>query len=174
MIAAAEPVLSDAFDARMRAFFRDRDVDLDAQAIVFALFRAETDVFALMERVALRPHGLTHAGFVLLMSLWTGGPMETRRLADVLGVSRPAVVSAVNTLEAKGWVCRLRSDEDRRLVTLKLTPSGRRTVERAQRATHVYERRLADEFTKGEQQALAELLRKLDRAARMVGSESTK
>ena len=154
----------------MRSFFAGRDVDLDAQAVVFSLFGAQARVFALMEREALRPLGLTHAGFVTLMCLWTLGPLETRALAGALGISRPAVVSVVNTLEARGWVRRVRSDEDRRLVTLVLTATGKRTVERAQAATHAYERRLAEGFTSGEQRALAAMLRRLELAAKKLGA----
>jgi DNA-binding MarR family transcriptional regulator len=152
----------------MRAFFAGREVDLDARAVVFSLFGAQARVFSLMEREALRPIGLTHAGFVTLMCLWTLGPLETRVLAGTLAISRPAVVSAVNTLETRGWVRRVRSDEDRRLVTLVLTAAGRRTVERAQAATHAYERTLAASLTREEQRTLTSLLSRLETAAKTV------
>jgi DNA-binding MarR family transcriptional regulator len=154
------------FELELRTFFADREVDLDAQAIVFNLFRTQTDVFSAIEAAALRPLGLTHAGFVLLMSVWTMGPLEPRRLASVLGVSKPAVVSAVNTLEARGYVRRVKSVDDRRLVTVELTPAGRRLVEKAQRGTHRWERVLTSGFSRDEQLQFASFLRRLAEAAR--------
>jgi DNA-binding MarR family transcriptional regulator len=150
----------------MRRFFDGRDVDLDAQAIAFGLFRTQAMVFSAIERAALRPLGLTHASFVLLMSLWTMGPQETRRLALALGVSRPAVVSVVNTLEGRGMVRRVRSDVDRRLVTVELTRAGMQLVAQAQAAAHEYERALVSSMSKHEQRQLARLLDVLRESAR--------
>jgi DNA-binding MarR family transcriptional regulator len=161
----------DADDA-LRRFFAARGADVDAQAIVFSLFGAQARVFSMMEGAALRPLGLTHAGFVTLMLLWTQGPLETRELARVLGVSRPAVVSSVNTLERARLVRRRRSQADRRLVTVELTARGQDLVERAQRETHTYERLLAAQFTKDEQRALASLLRRLGETAGRTAQSS--
>ncbi len=155
-----------SFEQHMREFFGPRGVDLDAQAVAFNLFRTQADVFSTIENAVLRPLGLTHAGFVLLMSLWTMGPLETRVLARVQGVSRPAIVSAVDTLERAGHVRRIRSEVDRRLVIVELTPAGRRLVEKAQRRTHAFECQLASVLTRTEQQTLARLLRRLAAATR--------
>jgi DNA-binding MarR family transcriptional regulator len=160
------------FERRLRTFFERRGVDLDAQAVAFGLFRAQADVFSAIERAALRPLGLTHAGFVLLMSIWTIGPLETRRLALALGVSRPSVVSVVNTLERRGFVRRVRSTLDRRLVTVELTAEGERLVADAQHETHRYERRLVAGMGVQEQRTLARLLKKLEAAAREMLDES--
>ena len=160
----------DAFDEQRRLFFAGRAVDLDAQAVVFWLFGAQANVFSTIERLALRPIGLTHAGFTMLMALWMFGPAETRVLARLLGLSRPAIVSVVNTLEAKRMVKRRRSREDRRLVSVELTSSGSRVVERAQAATHAYERRLTASMSRTEQRELTRLLRVLYEAARSIDS----
>jgi DNA-binding MarR family transcriptional regulator len=162
---AQAPPTHEDFEDRRRTFFAGRAVDLDAQAVVFSLFRAHGHVFSAMERAALRPLGLTHAGFSMLMALWMVGPMETRQLASFLATSKPSVVSAVNTLERRKLVRRTRSCEDRRLVTVSLTAAGARLAERGQTATHVHERRLAESFTKGEQRTLIEMLDRLAAAA---------
>ena len=69
---------------------------------MFNLDHAAIDVIATMDSLSLRPHDLTHAGFVLLMTLWITGPRETRELAAVLRVTKGAIVGAVNTLERRG------------------------------------------------------------------------
>jgi DNA-binding MarR family transcriptional regulator len=162
----AEPPSVDAFEEQRRRFFAGRAVDLDAQAVVFGLFAAQAAVFSASERLVLRPMGLTHAGFTLMMALWMFGPAETRVVAKMLGVSRPAVVSTVNTLESRRLVKRRRSRDDRRLVTIALTPAGQLAVEKAQGATHAYERRLTASMSKGDKRELVGLLRVLQDAAR--------
>jgi DNA-binding MarR family transcriptional regulator len=158
------------FEAHLRTFLAVRGTDPDAMSAMFLLFRANTDTIAAMEAASLRPLGLTHAGFVLLMSLWTMGPQETRQLARIQRVSRPSIVSSVDTMERAGLVRRVRSAVDRRLVSVELTQEGAQMVERAQRAWHLCEQQIARVLTPAEQLALANILRKLDAAA-LAGCE---
>lgn len=157
------------YEARLRAFFQPRGIDVDAQAIGFLMYRTETDFIAAIESQALRPLGLTHASFVLLMTLWIYGPTETRVLARVQRVSRPTIVSNVNTLERAALVRRVRSNVDRRLVTVELTATGRRAIERAQRRVNEVEGQLAAVLTRDEQKTLARLLRKFNANVRDTG-----
>ena len=90
------------YEQHIQTFLARTGTDLDAQAAVFNLDHAAMDVIATMEGLALRRHGLTHAGFVVLMTIWISGPRETRELAAVLRVTRGAIVGSVNTLEKKG------------------------------------------------------------------------
>jgi DNA-binding MarR family transcriptional regulator len=154
------------FEDDLRRFLRERGSDTDAVAVVFSLDRNALDVISAMEAAALRPLGLTHAGFVLLMTLWVTGPREMRDLAKVLRVSRPSIVSAVDTLERNGHVRRTSDDADRRLVRAELTEDGRALVERAQRAWHRGERKVASALTKAEQREFARLARRLGDAVR--------
>jgi DNA-binding MarR family transcriptional regulator len=159
------------FESEMRAFLLERGVDLDAQAVVFLLYRAWAAVLADLEARALRGCGVTHAGFAILMTLWFSGPRETRALARGHHTSKAAVVNVVNTLERDGLVTRTRSVIDKRLVTVALTDAGRATVERAQAAVHARERRLAAALTRDEQRQLARLLRRVGEAARAAARE---
>jgi DNA-binding MarR family transcriptional regulator len=154
------------YEDMLRDFSEGLGANLDAMSVMYLLFRTDTITLSVMESVALRPHGLTHAGFVLLMTLWMMGPQETRALAWMQRVSRPSIVSAVDTWERAGFVRRVRSEADRRLVTVELTHEGRRTVERARQDWHECERRIAGALTTREQRSLARMLRKLDDAAR--------
>lgn len=152
------------FERQLRAFSRARGTDLDAQAVVYNLYRVATDVIAAMEAAALQPHGLTHAGFVLLMTLWISGAREIRELAVLQRVSRPAIVSAVSTLERAGLVRRLRSETDRRLVRVELTAAGRALIQRAHAGQHRFERAVSRVLTRAEQRTLAALLRRVGAA----------
>ena len=155
------------YEQLIQTFLARAGTDLDAQAAVFNLDHAAMDVIATMESLALRPHELTHAGFVVLMTIWISGPRETRELAAVLRVTRGAIVGSVNTLEKKGLVRRRRSKIDRRLVTVELTdaqdlvPYAAVKVLREGHPTKL-------SLTLEEQRTLASLCRKMGAGARAM------
>jgi DNA-binding MarR family transcriptional regulator len=142
-------------EKHLQAFLGALGTDVDSQAAVFNLDHAWMDVQATMEGLALRPHDLTHAGFVLLMTLWITGPRETRELAAVLRVTKGAIVGSVNTLERRGLVERERSMIDKRLVT----------VQKEWRALEV---EVTSALTVAEKRTLAGLCRKVGESARAV------
>jgi len=156
------------YEQHIQTFLARTGTDLDAQAAVFNLDHAAMDVIATMESLALRPHELTHAGFVVLMTLWISGPRETRELAAVLRVTRGAIVGSVNTLEKKCLVRRLRSDIDRRLVTVEVTDTGLDLVTRVQKDWHALEVEVTRGLTAEEQRTLASLCRKMGAGARAM------
>jgi len=156
------------YEQHIQTFLARTGTDLDAQAAVFNLDHAAMDVIATMEGLALRRHGLTHAGFVVLMTIWISGPRETRELAAVLRVTRGAIVGSVNTLEKKGLVRRRRSKIDRRLVTVELTDSGLDLVTRVQKDWHALEVEVTRGLTAEEQRTLASLCRKMAAGARAM------
>lgn len=160
-----------AFEQSLRDHLRSHGDDLDAQGVNFNLFRTSADVLSMMESIALRPLGLTHAGFVILMAIWVSGPLEMRDIARLQRVSKPAAVSAVDTLVRSNLVRRVRSTTDLRLVSVELTAAGRRGVAVAHAAWHREERRTAAVLSRAEQRTLASLLRKLRMVTRRNDSE---
>jgi len=123
-------------------------------------------VIAALEAKALRPLGLSHTGFALLVTIWVGGPQEVRSLARKHRLSKPSITSAIGTLERVRLVARERSTEDRRLVSVALTAQGRRLVRRAEAALHRCERALTAGLTKAERRQMAGWLRRVGDAAR--------
>src|SRR5437867_4095580 len=99
------------YEQELRAFLAPLGVDLDAQAVVFQLYRTSTDVIATLEAKALRPLGLSHTGFALLVTIWVGGPQEVRGLARKHRLSKPSITSAIGTLERAGLVTLERAAE---------------------------------------------------------------
>ena len=68
---------------------------------------------------------LTNRKMALLMVVsLTPGPHTVRGLARVLGVSKPVVTRALNTLGALGYLRRERDQDDRRNVFVVRTRSG--------------------------------------------------
>src|SRR5439155_24734572 len=95
----------------------------------------------------------------------------TRELAAVLRVTKGAIVGSVNTLEKRGLVRRLRSDIDRRLVSVELTDTGLDLVMRVQKDWHALEVEVTRGLTVEEQRTLASLCRKIAAGARAIRTE---
>jgi DNA-binding MarR family transcriptional regulator len=70
-------------------------------------------------------HDLTHAQWVPLFKLAHGECGTVAELARKLQSDPGAMTRALDRLEAKGLVARVRSSEDRRVVNLELTDAGR-------------------------------------------------
>jgi DNA-binding MarR family transcriptional regulator len=98
-------------------------------------FRREQSVGYLMKRVLtsiiqqaelrLKPHDLTHAQWPPLFALKDeGNPMSVVRLARELQMNTGATTRLVDRLEKKRLVRRTRSQGDRRVVMVELTPEG--------------------------------------------------
>ena len=77
---------------------------------------------------------LTNRQMALLMLVYlTPGPHTVRGLARVLGVSKPVVTRALNTLGALGYLRRVRDESDRRNVFVAKTSTGQDFLESFER-----------------------------------------
>jgi MarR family 2-MHQ and catechol resistance regulon transcriptional repressor len=76
----------------------------------------------------LATHGLSSGQFGILETLLHLGPLCQKQLAKKLLVSGGNVTTVVDNLEKRALVVRQRSTADRRLVTVALTPAGRKLI----------------------------------------------
>jgi DNA-binding MarR family transcriptional regulator len=74
---------------------------------------------------ALRPLGLTHGQFSLLMSLNRPQPPAIGPVADLLAMDRITLTAKLKPLERRGLLAVTADDADRRSRRLHLTPTGR-------------------------------------------------
>jgi|FLYN01.1.fsa_nt_gi DNA-binding MarR family transcriptional regulator len=105
------------------------DVSLLAQQILEVLPLAmRTLAFDLRrsEHVLATPH------FRLLWVL-NHRPFTLSELAEHLFVSLPTMSNSISTLEARGWVTRVRSETDRRRIFIQLSSAGRQVLDEVQR-----------------------------------------
>ena len=126
-----------------------------------ALLRAEA---AVRRRIAaeLSREGVTAAGFSVLVVLTTaGGTLELKTLRRRLGWSKANATEVTATLAARHLVLRRRAPEDRRIVVVDLSASGRELVERLFPAHAARVTRAFGALDEGEKRSLAELCRKL-------------
>ena len=98
----------------------------DGMAMVTTVMRVQQ---ILMQRVdaVLRPSGLTFARYEILMllSFSRSGAMPMKRVGARLQVHPTSVTSAVDRLQAQGYVERKPHATDRRTVLAAITPAGR-------------------------------------------------
>jgi DNA-binding MarR family transcriptional regulator len=173
MVSPSTPLSSE--ERQLREFIAQRGADLDAQAVVYNLSHTSRDVIGAIDAAVLTPAGLTHAGYVLLITLWITGPRETRELAVAQRVTKGAIVSAVHTLSAAGLVRRVRSTEDRRLVSVVLTEKGQTVIERVHDRWHQWEQLISSELSRDDQRQFVACLRRLSaRSRELAASKSNK
>jgi len=75
-----------------------------------------------------RRQSLTPLQFMVLKSLDAQGPRQPSQIADQFGISRSAVSSEINTLEAGGWILRTHPTGNRRTRLTSLSPRARRVL----------------------------------------------
>lgn len=103
-------------------------MDFRAAHAVSSLYRAANAARSHLTNSVLRKHDLTWTGFLVLWLVWIWDSMETRRVAESVGISKATLTGVTNTLVARGLVERVPSDVDRRLVELRLTDAGQQLM----------------------------------------------
>ena len=77
---------------------------------------------------------LTNRQMALMLLVYlTPGPHTVRGLAHILGVSKPVITRALNTLGTLGYLRRVRDEADRRNVFVAKTSIGQEFLERFER-----------------------------------------
>jgi len=80
---------------------------------------------------ALRPSGLHITQFLLLATIREAEPIAHQPLADILGMDRTTLTRNLALLGRDGLAVIARGRDDKRENLIRLTPAGRRAVERA-------------------------------------------
>ena len=84
-------------------------------------FRAFSKVLA----ARISAHGVTIGQWYFLRVLWEEDGLTQRELSQRVGMMEPTTVTALNGMEKRGYVRRVRNTEDRRKVNVFLTRKGR-------------------------------------------------
>lgn len=89
---------------------------------------------ALISYVKSGQPDLTNRQMALMLIVYlTPGPHTVRGLASTLGVSKPVITRALNTLGSLGYLRRVRDEADRRNVFVARTGTGQEFLERFER-----------------------------------------
>jgi DNA-binding MarR family transcriptional regulator len=133
------------FECLLEAAKKFPDLDPSACDVFLNLLRTGDEVFRVTENNWVR-HGLSQGRFGVLMLLKrsshaptaaeTGehclpeGPLTPAELADAAGVTRATMTGLIDTLERDGLAKRVRDANDRRMMSVNLTPKGRKLLEK--------------------------------------------
>ena len=142
-----------------------RPIDPLAHRAIEALVRAQAN---LTRRLAadLERIGVSATGFTMLVLLTSaGGRLELRTIRRRLGASKATATEVLDTLENRGFVARSRLESDRRAVAVSLSEAGYNLVTHAFPAHAERVREAFGGLDETEKRQLADLCRKLDRAA---------
>ena len=134
-------------------------VDLRAMAAVSNLYRVAMRARNHFEQGILRDSNLTWTGFVTLWMLWVWGEMQTRWLAEEVGVNRSTLSGVLNTLERRGLIRRRGHETEGRLVLAELTAEGSALIEDLFPRFNAEERFIVSRLSPAEQDDLASKLR---------------
>lgn len=93
------------------------------------LIRAAGSASARLQRRVISPQRLTESQIGVLEALLHQGTLSHRDLGEVLAKTSGNVTMVVDNLERRCLVRRERNREDRRSVSVSLTPGGRRLIE---------------------------------------------
>jgi DNA-binding MarR family transcriptional regulator len=114
-------------------------------------------------RANARPpaNGLSLSQYHLLAPLAEGGPLTVRALAEGAAVAPPTATRMLDVLVRDGLATREPSAEDRRCVTVALTPAGRDALAVTGELLTEMRARIAGSLTEDERPQAAALLRRL-------------
>jgi DNA-binding MarR family transcriptional regulator len=165
------------------------DLDPWACAVYLHLLRAGDEVFKVAER-NLNRHAISPGRFGVLMLLGGGahardpdsdgaddpglapGPHTPAELADAAGVTRATMTGLVDTLERDGLVRRVPDKEDRRMMSVVLTPKARQFLSDMLPGHFRLMAALASTLSESERQTLVALLNKIiERAVANPGND---
>ena len=162
------------FECLLEAARHNPDLDPSAVEAFLHLLRAGDEAFAVTDRNFSR-FELSHGRFGVLMLLWrkdqygkgcaTGGP-EGRTPADLAadaGVSRATMTGLIDTLERDGLVTRQPAQEDRRMMLVQMTDTGRDLMTRLLPLHFKTVAELLSPLNDSERQTLVQLLSRLSR-----------
>jgi DNA-binding MarR family transcriptional regulator len=106
---------------------RNPEVVIDAESV--ARLRATIGRLARQMRVSATDAGLTPTQMSVLNSVARNGPLRLAELQSIEAVNPTMLSRIVGKLEDAGLISRVCDPVDRRVVTVAVTPAGRRTHE---------------------------------------------
>jgi DNA-binding MarR family transcriptional regulator len=163
------------------------DLDPSACEVFLHLLRAGDEVFNVTERHLVK-HRISHGRFGVLMLLWSpaqrrggaapatgdcdGGPRTPAELAEAAGVTRATMTGLIDTLERDGFVRREPDPDDRRMMSVRLTPKADAYLQKMLPGHFQTMARIMAPLSETERKTLVRLLTKVLQRASEISSPS--
>jgi DNA-binding MarR family transcriptional regulator len=119
-------------------------------------------------RVEDRASGLSGPRLSALSVIVFGGPLTMSALAQAEQVQPPTITKLVTEMEREGLVERVRSREDRRVLTVRATAEGRRLLEEGRRRRVIRLAAALEALPAAERKLLSRAAELIERLARPV------
>lgn len=143
------------------------DLDPSATEVFLHLLRAGDEAFRVVESHLAR-FDITQGRFGVLMALWgecqragSRTPLTPAELADRTGVTRATITGLIDTLERAGLVTRTPHPDDRRMMSVELTPRGEKLLVQILPAHFRQMAWLMEPLSESERKTLVRLLTKM-------------
>lgn len=101
---------------------------------------------------------LTAVQYAALAAIAANADLDATRLSEQIAFDRSTIGGVLERLEAKGWIARRPSSEDRRVKLLELTAGGRDVLKRVGPAVARVQKRLLESFDPGDRETFMRLL----------------
>lgn len=111
--------------AAAEAAARGEDVQFDSETSVGYLLRDTYRAFTKILQARISAHGVSIGQWYFLRVLWDEDGLTQRELSLRVGMMEPTTVTALNGMEKRGYVTRVRNTEDKRKVNIYLTERGK-------------------------------------------------
>jgi DNA-binding MarR family transcriptional regulator len=138
---------------------------------IIAQFRTFFRELRCMGSDRMRRGGMSMAHFHILSMLDRHGEMAMSRVADVLDVSLSNASGLIDRLEERGLVERIRVPDDRRIVLVRVTDVGRRTLAEAEVVKEEMVGRIIGALDTDQLRRVAQAINDITGAAQVVLSE---
>lgn len=117
-----------------------------AKAAIIADFRASMAELKCISSERLVRQGISMTQLHVMHLLDHHGEMPMSRLAEMLDVSMSNGTGLIDRVEERGFVERIRIPSDRRMVMVRLTPSGRQMLDEIETVREQVLRRVLDKL----------------------------
>lgn len=164
------------YDCLMEAAKLFPDLDPSACEVFLHLMQAGDDAFRVVDS-HLAEHNISQGRFMVLMLLLNKltncpHPRTPAELAELAHVTRATMTGLVDTLERDGLVKREPDPDDRRMMSVTLTPKGQALLEAILPPHFKRMAALMNPLTEAERKTLVDLLKKIrNQAAGMPAPE---
>lgn len=79
----------------------------------------------------LKRLGLTYTHYIVLMALWEEKTINVKELGNILYLDSGTLTPVLNKLESKGFIEKIKSNKDKRVVDIHITDNGMKLREEA-------------------------------------------
>lgn len=137
---------------------------MNRQDTVYQIERSFRTIFRKFKRDInnLLGDNLSTNEFIVIKLLLDSGPRKVSEISSELNVSASHITSVGDSLVKKGYVIRVRSNEDRRVVQLDITPNGKEVVRELEIIKINYMKSRFEQFSYEELDLFLHLVKKLE------------